>query len=202
MIATLTGEIKAISLDRAIVEVGGVGLSVNITQSAANHLNLGTTVTFHTSLVVREESLTLYGFLTAESKQLFEQVQTVCGIGPKVALSILGSLTPEELAAAIASENIAAIERVPGIGRKGAQRLILELKGKLSDLSDGGSVATHQPVWREQLTSALISLGFAPKDSDRAITTVVNELQGDGIEPSDLEMSELLKRALQSGGRK
>jgi Holliday junction DNA helicase RuvA len=202
MIATLTGEIKGISLDRAIVEVGGVGLSVNITQSAASHLNLGTTVTFHTSLVVREESLTLYGFLTAESKQLFEQVQTVSGIGPKVALSILGSLTPEELAAAIAGENIAAIERVPGIGRKGAQRLILELKGKLSDLSDGGSVATHQPVWREQLTSALISLGFAPKDSDRAITTVVNELQGDGIDPSDLEMSELLRRALQSGGRK
>ena len=202
MIATLTGEIKGISLDRAIVEVGGVGLSVNITQIAASNLNLGTTVTFHTSLVVREESLTLYGFLTAESKQLFEQVQTVSGIGPKVALSILGSLTPEELAAAIAGENIAAIERVPGIGRKGAQRLILELKGKLSDLSDGGSVATHQPAWREQLTSALISLGFAPKDSDRAITTVVNELQGDGIEPSDLGMSELLRRALQSGGRK
>jgi Holliday junction DNA helicase RuvA len=202
MIATLTGEIKGISLDRAIVEVGGVGLSVNITQIAASNLNLGTTVTFHTSLVVREESLTLYGFLTAESKQLFEQVQTVSGIGPKVALSILGSLTPEELAAAIAGENIAAIERVPGIGRKGAQRLILELKGKLSGLSDGGSVATHQPVWREQLTSALISLGFAPKDSDRAITTVVNELQGDGIDPSDLEMSELLRRALQSGGRK
>jgi Holliday junction DNA helicase RuvA len=202
MIATLTGEIKAISLDRAIVEVGGVGLSVNITQSASNNLNLGTTVTFHTSLVVREESLTLYGFLTAESKQLFEQVQTVSGIGPKVALSILGSLTPEELASAITTENIAAIERVPGIGRKGAQRLILELKGKLSDLSDGGQVASHQPIWREQLTSALISLGFAPKDSDRAITTVVTELQGDGIEPSELEMSELLKRALQSGGRK
>jgi Holliday junction DNA helicase RuvA len=80
--------------------------------------------------------------------------------------------------------------------------LILELKGKLSDLSDGARVASHQPVWREQLTSALISLGFAPKDSDRAITSVVNELQGEGKEPSELEMSELLKRALQSGGRK
>jgi Holliday junction DNA helicase RuvA len=146
--------------------------------------------------------LTLYGFLTSESKQLFEQVQTVSGIGPKVALAILGSLSPDELAGAIATENIAAIERVPGIGRKGAQRLILELKGKLSDLSDGARVATHQPVWREQLTSALISLGFAPKDSDRAITSVVNELQGEGKEPSELEMSELLKRALQSGGRK
>jgi len=202
MIATITGEIKAISLDRAVVEVGGVGLSVNLTQNAAAHLNLGTVVTFHTSLVVREESLTLYGFLTFESKQLFEQVQTVSGIGPKVALAILGSLSPAELASAITTENIATIERVPGIGRKGAQRLILELKGKLSDLSEGGRVNNHQPVWREQLTNALISLGFAPKDSDRAITTVVNELQGDGIEPADLEMSELLKRALQSGGRK
>ena len=202
MIATITGEIKAILLDRAVVEVGGVGLSVNLTQNAAAHLNLGTVVTFHTSLVVREESLTLYGFLTSESKQLFEQVQTVSGIGPKVALAILGSLSPSELASAITTENIAAIERVPGIGRKGAQRLILELKGKLSDLSEGGRVNNHQPVWREQLTSALISLGFAPKDSDRAITTLVNELQGDGIEPAELEMSELLKRALQSGDRK
>ena len=202
MIATLTGEIKSISLDRAIIEVGGVGLSVNLTANAATHLNLGTIVTFHTSLVVREESLTLYGFLTAESKQLFEQVQTVSGIGPKVALAILGSLTPQDLAAAIATENIAAIERVPGIGRKGAQRLILELKGKLSDLSEGTRITSHQPAWREQLMNALISLGFAPKDSDRAITSIVNELQSDGIEPADLELSELLKRALQSGGRK
>ena len=202
MIATLTGEIKSISLDRAIIEVGGVGLSVNLTANAATHLNLGTIVTFHTSLVVREESLTLYGFLTAESKQLFEQVQTVSGIGPKVALAILGSLTPQDLAAAIATENVAAIERVPGIGRKGAQRLILELKGKLSDLSEGVRITSHQPAWREQLTNALISLGFAPKDSDRAITSIVNELQSDGIEPADLELSELLKRALQSGGRK
>lgn len=202
MIATLTGTIKSIALDRAVIEVGGVGLLVNLTASSAAHLNLGTVVTFHTSLVVREESLTLYGFLTAESKQLFEQVQTVSGIGPKVALSILGSLSPDELAAAIASENIAAIERVPGIGRKGAQRLILELKGKLSDLSYGARISNQQPVWREQLTNALISLGFAPKDSDRAITTIVNELQSVGVEPANLELSELLKRALQSGGRK
>lgn len=202
MIATLTGEIKTIFLDRAIVEVGGVGLSVNLAQNVAAHLNLGTVVTFHTSLVVREESLTLYGFLTSESKQLFEQVQTVSGIGPKVALAILGLLTPEDLATAIATENIAAIERVPGIGRKGAQRLILELKGKLSDLSEGDREPSHQPAWREQLTSALISLGFTPKDSDRAITSVVNELQGDGMEPAKLELSELLRRALQSGGRK
>lgn len=202
MIATLTGEIKAIFLDRVIVEVGGVGLLVNLAPNAAAQLNLGTNVTFHTSLVVREESLTLYGFLSSESKQLFEQVQTVSGIGPKVALAIIGALSPQDLASAIATENIAAIERVPGIGRKGAQRLILELKGKLSDLSDGIQNVSHQPIWREQLTSALISLGFAPKDSDRAITAVVAELQNDGVEAADLDLSELLKLALQSGGRR
>jgi len=202
MIATLTGEIKVITSDRAVIEVGGVGLSVYLTQNSLAHLNLGATVTFHTSLVVREDSLTLYGFLALESKQLFEQVQTVSGIGPKVALAILGSLSPEELATAIAGENIAAIERVPGIGRKGAQRLILELKGKLSDLSDGARVSVQQPIWREQLTNALISLGFTPKDSDRAITSVVNDLQSHRLDPADLELSELLKRALQSGGRK
>ena len=202
MIATLTGEIKAIFLDRVIVEVGGVGLLVNLAPNAAAQLNLGTNVTFHTSLVVREESLTLYGFLSSESKQLFEQVQTVSGIGPKVALAIIGALSPQDLASAIATENIAAIERVPGIGRKGAQRLILELKGKLSDLSDGIQNVSHQPIWREQLTSALISLGFAPKDSDRAITAVVAELQNNGVEAADLDLSELLKLALQSGGRR
>ena len=199
MIATLTGEIKSISLDRAIIEVGGVGLSVNLTQNAATLLNLGTIVTFHTSLVVREESLTLYGFLTAESKQLFEQVQTVSGIGPKVALAILGSLSPDELAAAIATENIAAIERVPGIGRKGAQRLILELKGKLSDLSHAQQYKAHQPAWREQLTSALVSLGFSPKESDAAISNVVSSLQADEVDASTVELSELLKLTLASG---
>jgi Holliday junction DNA helicase RuvA len=202
MISLLTGTVRSISTDRLIVEVGGFGVSVLVNPQTASQVTLGSQVQLFTSLVVREDSLTLYGFLTSEAKQLFEQVQTVSGIGPKVALAILGSLSPEELATAIASENIAAIERVPGIGRKGAQRLILELKGKLSDLSDGARVSTHQPIWREQLTSALISLGFAPKDSDRAITTIVNELQADGIEPGELEMSELLKKALQSGGRK
>ena len=201
MIAMLTGEIKAISLDRAIVEVGGVGLSINLTQNSAAHLNLGTTVTFHTSLVVREDSLTLYGFLTAESKSLFEQVQTVSGIGPKVALAILGSLTPGELASAIASENIAAIERVPGIGRKGAQRLILELKGKISDFGSVDHKQIHQPVWREQLTSALISLGFTAKDSDSAITAVVSQYADNGIDAQNVDISELLKATLQSGRR-
>jgi Holliday junction DNA helicase RuvA len=123
----------------------------------------------------------------------------VSGIGPKVALSILGALTPEDLSRAIAQEDIGAIEKVPGIGRKGAQRMILELKGKLSDLSHAQLYKGHQPAWREQLSSALVSLGFSPKESDNAISVVVTDLQGDGIDPAGVELGELLKRTLASG---
>ena len=130
---------------------------------------------------------------------MFELVQTVSGIGPKVALSILGALTPEDLARAISQEDISAIEKVPGIGRKGAQRLILELKGKLGDLSSAQQYRGHQPAWREQLTSALVSLGFSPKESDGAISQVISELQAEGVDAGQLELSELLKLTLASG---
>ena len=201
MIATLTGEIKAISLDRAVVEVGGVGLAVSLTSQTTAQLNLGTPVQLFTSLVVREDSLTLFGFLDEESRSAFELVQTVSGIGPKVALAILGAHTPQSLAVAIAQEDIGAIEKVPGIGRKGAQRLILELKGKLSDFGTSHKISHHQPAWREQLASALISLGFSAKESDNAITTVVSQIAEEGGDANATDLSDLLKRALQKGGR-
>lgn len=108
-------------------------------------------------------------------------------------------MTPEDLGRAIAQEDVAAIEKVPGIGRKGAQRLILELKGKLSDLSSSHPHKGHVPAWREQLSSALVSLGFSPKESDSAISSVVATLQSDGVDASTLELSELLKKSLASG---
>jgi Holliday junction DNA helicase RuvA len=113
----------------------------------------------------------------------------------------MGSHSPQTLAAAIAQEDIAAIEKVPGIGRKGAQRLILELKGKITDFGNAPRSSHHQPVWREQLTSALVSLGFSAKDSDAAINSVVAEYAENGVGPTELELSELLKQALQSGRR-
>jgi Holliday junction DNA helicase RuvA len=111
----------------------------------------------------------------------------------------LGALTPEDLGRAIAQEDVGAIEKVPGIGRKGAQRLILELKGKLSDLSSVHPYKGHQPAWREQLTSALVSLGFSPKESDGAISQVISSLQADGTDAAQLDLSELLKLTLASG---
>jgi Holliday junction DNA helicase RuvA len=199
MISTLSGTIRSLSQDKLVIEVGGVGLSVLINPPTSLALTLGAQTTLYTSLVVREDSLTLFGFLSEEVRNLFELVQTVSGVGPKVALSIMGALTPEDLARAISQEDTSAIERVPGIGKKGAQRMILELKGKLSDLSSGATYKGHQPPWREQLLSALVSLGFSPKESDSAISYVVNDLQGNYQDPAAMQLSELLKLALASG---
>lgn len=201
MISILTGTVRSISLEKTIVEVGGIGLSLSITQKTSAQLNLGVSTQFFTTLIVREDALTLYGFLEDGDRALFELVQTVSGIGPKVALSIVSALSPSQLAVAVAQEDISVIEKVPGIGRKGAQRLILELKGKLSDYGSNTKMAHHQPVWREQLTSALVSLGFTAKDSDIAISQVVSNLAQDGVDAKDLDLSELLKRALSHGGR-
>ena len=201
MISLVNGIVRSIALDKVIVEVGGVGLSLAITQKTSAQLNIGVPIQLFTTLVVREDALTLYGFLEDGDRVLFELVQTVSGIGPKVALSIVSALSPSQLAIAISQEDISAIEKVPGIGRKGAQRLILELKGKLTDFGTTSKTDRHQPVWREQLTSALVSLGFNAKDSDAAISQVVARLSEDGIDAQNLELSDLLKRALSQGGR-
>ena len=201
MISTLTGTIRSIGLEKAVVEVGGVGLSVSITGPTSSHLTLGASITFYTSLVVREDSLTLFGFLDEESRATFELVQTVSGIGPKVALAIMGAHTSDSLARAIAQEDVKGIEKVPGIGHKGAQRIILELKGKISDFGGSSRVQSHQPVWREQLASALISLGYSAKESDGAINDVLASYGEEGVDPSAIEISALLKRTLQSGRR-
>jgi Holliday junction DNA helicase RuvA len=199
MISLLTGTIRSLTSDRAVVEVGGVGLSVVVTPSMSAQITLGSQQQFFTSLVVREDSLTLYGFLSDEARELFELVQTVSGIGPKVAMSIVGAMSPEDLVRAISQEEISVIEKVPGIGRKGAQRLILELKGKLSDLSNNKTYRAHQPAWREKLVSGLTSLGFSPKEADGAITEVIANLSAEGVDASTVDLSELLKMALASG---
>ncbi|MEY2877107.1 MAG: Holliday junction branch migration protein RuvA [Actinobacteria bacterium] len=201
MISLISGVVRSIATDKVIVEVSGVGLAVSVTTQTSSQLNIGVPVQLFTTLIVREDALTLFGFLDEESRSTFELVQTVTGIGPKVALAIMGSHSPQTLAAAIAQEDISAIEKVPGIGRKGAQRLILELKGKISDFGSGHKSSHHQPVWREQLTAALVSLGFTAKDSDSAINSVIAEYGETGIEPTEVELSELLKKALQSGRR-
>ena len=200
MIAQLTGTIRHLTTEKLVLEVGGVGYAVSITPRTSMQITMGSVVTLSTTLVVREDSMTLFGFLDSHDRDIYETLQTVSGIGPKVALAITGALTPSDLSQAIASEDIAAIEKVPGIGRKGAQRLILELKGKLVTDVDVPRVTTHSAV-RDQLLAALTGLGFSAKESDTAINNTLAALAENGEDPSGYDVAALLKLTLQSGKR-
>ena len=200
MIASVSGLVKATTLNSAVIEVGGVGLQVALPARFAASLSVGTHTEIFTTLVVREDSLTLFGFDRADSRDFFELLQTVSGIGPKVAQSALSIYEPEELASAISSENAAALERIPGLGKKGAQRAVLELKEKVGDLSlrnKSGGLATKSH-WRTQLLSALIGLGFTARDAELTIDTVASDL---GVDIDKTDISQLLKLALQNRGR-
>lgn len=200
MISQLTGTVRHLTTEKVVLEVGGVGYAISITPRTSAQLVMGSALTLATSLVVREDSLTLFGFLDFHDRDIYETLQTVSGIGPKVALAITGALTPDQLAQAIAAEDIAAIEKVPGIGKKGAQRLILELKGKLVTDSGAPQVPSYGGV-REQLLSALTGLGFSAKESDIAINATLSHLAETGEDPGSLSVAELLKLTLQSGKR-
>jgi Holliday junction DNA helicase RuvA len=201
MISLLNGSIRSLTSDKAVIEVQGVGYLVLITPRTSSRLTIGSEAMIFTSLVVREDSLTLFGFLDSNERDLYEVLQTVSGIGPKVALAITGALTSADLATAIAHEDLGTIEKVPGIGKKGAQRLVLELKGKLiGDVSPASRVQGNSPI-REQLLSALTGLGFTSKESDNAINSTFAHLAQTGIDSATLDVTELLKLTLQSGKR-
>ena len=192
MIATLFGKVRALKLDQVVLEVNSVGYLVQITSKTASKLSIGRDYQLITSMVVREDSMTLYGFLENEERELFELVQTVSGIGPKVALAISAAMSTEELAHAVNSKDEGAIATVPGIGKKGAQRLILELTGKI-DFAHPVSKSTGFS-WRDQLVEALTGLGFARKQAEQA----VNEISAnhENKELAAMAPSELLKLGL------
>lgn len=200
MIAQLTGTVRHLTTDKVVLEVGGVGYSISLTPRNSSQISMGSALTLSTTLVVREDSLTLFGFLDPHERDLFEVLQSVSGIGPKVALAITGALSPVDVARAIASDDVKTIEQVPGIGKKGAQRLILELKGKLISDATPALAQSHHGV-REQLLSALTGLGFTSKESDLAINATLTTLAEEGADPATYSLGDLLKLALQSGKR-
>lgn len=195
MIAMLTGQVAAIGLEQVVLDVGGVGFAVRATPATLATLVIRQQAVLHTSMVVREDSLTLYGFADAQAKELFELVQTASGIGPRIALAMLAVLEPEQLRAAIAGADTATLTRVPGIGKKGAERLVLELRDKV-----GVVVASQEPapnlLWREQLAEALVGLGFTVKQAAEVMEQVATDLPDGPVEVSDL-----LRRALAMLGR-
>jgi Holliday junction DNA helicase RuvA len=141
MIASLSGTVAGLTPTAAVVEVGGVGLLVQCTPATLSRLRVGAAASLATTLVVRETELTLYGFADADERDAFETLQGAGGVGPKLAQAVLGVLGPDEVRRAVADEDLAALTRVPGIGRKGAQRIVLDLKGKIGSPVGGGARA-------------------------------------------------------------
>ncbi|MCK9873614.1 Holliday junction branch migration protein RuvA [Nocardiopsis dassonvillei] len=187
MIAFLTGRVAARGAGTAVIDVGGVGMTVQCTPSALSRLHVGETGTVATSLVVREESLTLFGFADDDEKHLFEQLQAASGVGPRLALAMLSVHSPSSLRHAVSTEDTTALTRVPGIGKKGAQRIVLELRGKLDApvLTDGtlpgseaaGSGSEPNGAWRGQVVSGLVNLGWSAKDAEAAASAVAAEAE-------------------------
>lgn len=202
MIASVRGTVTALGPDTAVVEVGGVGLAVACSPGTLARLRVGEQGRLATSLVVREDSLTLYGFADDDERALFELLQTANGVGPKLAQTMLAVHPPRELRRAIATSDYASLTAVPGIGRKGAERIVVELRDRIggidgsSEPSFGGAVAAVAP-WRDQLGHALAGLGFSGREASEAIDVVAADVP-EGETP---EVSALLRRSIQLLGR-
>jgi Holliday junction DNA helicase RuvA len=201
MIASVRGRVASVAPDGAIMEVGGVGLSVVCTPNTLANLRVGSEARLATSLVVREDSLTLYGFADDDARSLFELLQTASGVGPRLAQAVLAVHAPDTVRRAIASGDIATLIRVPGIGKKGAERLILELRDRIGPLTGGDAFPlvgiTAGIGWQEQVRQGLIGLGWTGGQADQAVGAVATELDGEPV-PS---VPMLLKRAIQLLGR-
>lgn len=192
MIASVSGTVLERHGDYAILEVGGIGLKVMTTPRAASALRTGERGTLHTCLVVREDSLTLYGFSEADERATFDILLGVSGVGPRIALAVLSVHSPDELRSAVSAKNIAALTQVPGIGKKGAQRMILELENKLGPASTspaGGGAGAES----DEVVAALVSLGWPEADARAAVAEVAGEAES---------TSEALRAALQRLGRR
>jgi Holliday junction DNA helicase RuvA len=195
MIAFVRGNVAALTLSSAVVEVGGVGLELMCTPGTLAQLRTGRQATLPTSMVVREESLTLYGFADEDEKVMFELAQTASGVGPKLAQAMLAVLSPDGLRTAIASEDVKTLTKVPGIGQKGAQRIILELKDRIGAPSGSaaGSTTTATAAWRDQVHQGLVGLGYNAKDAEKAVDAVADEAGG-----SSPDVGALLRAALRT----
>lgn len=195
MISSISGKVTSKTISSIVVEVGGVGILVQVPGRVAAGLSLGNLVNFHTYLIVREDALTLYGFTEISERDFFELLLTVTGVGPKVAQSILANSDATAIATAIISSNHKLLESVPGLGKKGAQRLVLELKDKVSSFAAGVSKSNLSVT--NQVENALQGLGYSAKEASAMITAIA------GTEKIEkLDMAEILKLALKSGAKK
>ena len=174
-------------------------------------LQVGENARLSTSLIVREDSLTLYGFADDDERQLFELLQTANGVGPRLAQAVLAIHPPREVRRAVSLADVKALMQVPGIGKKGAERLILELRDRLGSISTDTSLDGPAPAglpsvtpvapWRDQLTSALVGLGWSGKEAETAVLELAPVADAQIVETGSVEVAVLLRRALQLLGR-
>jgi Holliday junction DNA helicase RuvA len=203
MIASVRGTVAAVAPDGAVVEVGGIGLAVSCSPGTLARLRVGETARLATSLVVREDSLTLYGFADDDERALFELLQTANGVGPKLAQTMLAVHPPRELRRSIATSDFASLTQVPGIGRKGAERIVIELRDRIGSIDGSdhavqtGAGITAVAPWRNQLAHALAGLGFSGKEAGDAIDVVATDVDPDAAP----DVSALLRRSIQLLGR-
>ena len=212
MIAHLDGTVSSVAPDGAVIDVGGVGLLVQCTPGTLAGLRTGERARVATSLVVREDALTLYGFAGEDERNTFELLQTASGVGPRLALAMLAVFSPDALRRAVAAEDLAALITVPGIGRKGAQRIVLELAGRLGSpagtgsggavpAGGGASAGTGAASWREQVRAGLVSLGWQAREADQAIAVVEPELTAEPSDGQAVDVSVALRAALRVLGK-
>jgi len=196
VISSVRGEVLSIGLDHVVIEVGGVGLAVHAVPATLAALRRGEQARLATALVVREDSLTLYGFADPESRELFGLLQTVSGVGPRLALATLAVLDPETLRGALAEGTLTVLMQVPGIGRKGAERLVVELRDRVRAIAPAGGVQGEGggASVRIQVVEALVGLGFAARPAEQAVEAVLSE---DGA----AETGSVLRSALTRLGR-
>ncbi len=198
MIAFVRGRVAALGLTSATLEVGGVGLELQCTPDTLAGLRTGTEATLPTSMVVREDSLTLFGFADEDEKQMFELVQTASGVGPKLAQAMLAVHRPEALRRAVSSDDVKTLTTVPGIGQKGAQRIILELRDRIgppgSATSQTPQPATRAAEWQGQVQAGLVGLGWSTREADRAIGEVAPEAE----QMATPDVARLLRAALRT----
>lgn len=196
MIASVEGVVAAHTADGVVVRVGGIGVAVHTTAPTRARLRVGETALLATSLVVREESLTLYGFADDDERALFELLQTASGVGPRLAQAVLTVHTPDAVRRALTSEDLVALCLVPGIGRKGAQRMVLELKDK-AGLPTAGAAPAGTAGWRDTLTEALVGLGWTAPQADEVVVRLAAEHPG----ATQADVPALLRSALAQLGR-
>jgi Holliday junction DNA helicase RuvA len=199
VIAFARGTVVDAVADRVVLDIGPLGLMLVCPPATVLGLRRGDHAELHTSLIVREDGWTIYGFADVDSRTVFEKVQTVTGIGPRIALALLGTMSPDDLRRAVMTSDEVAIMRAPGIGRKGAQRIILELTDRLGPATFDASSAQGSSArgWHGAVAAGLVSLGWSAKDADRAVDAIDPELAAEATAAgSKADVGPLLKAAL------